>query len=435
MGFAFISYSRQDTKIVDNIVSRLKSDGFEVWLDRENIKGGDLWRKQIVKAIHTTDAFILMLSPNSVASENVRKEVDLAESAKRKLFPFLLAQVDLPEEWLYQLAGIQWIEFYANPQEKYQELVEVLREHQKSLSAMPETRQMEVVMGSKTVKTFGAKEQEELLKLMAEKAETPRANLSLANVAAGSVHAFINMPADAAYTLKTAALNRDKELIKYGIDAVRLDGEEDFVLVNTGNIGPLKLKPRSSFFTGFFLTVIGLGILIAGILTAFPALGSVLQPATLTSTPSPTATRTNTPVPTKTSTPTRTSTPTNTFTPTSTPNIPPSAPEIVSPIDKSTVSCDDRIFLVWKEPYGANGIAKYEVGLDVNIDNQWNHIFVQQVDAKTTRLNISRYVYDNCKRWFGWRVDAMDNTGIWGDWSSASYFSQRIYRLLLLSSV
>ena len=413
MGFVFISYSRQDTKIVDHIVTRLKNDGFEVWLDRENIKGGDQWRKQIVKAIHTTDAFLLMLSPNSTVSDNVRKEVDLAESAKRRLFPFVLAEVDLPEELLYQLSGIQRIEFYVNPEENYLELVEILHAHQQSLAAVPDTRQVEVVMGSKTVKKFGVKEQEELFKLMTQKAETPRTSLSLASVAAGSIHAFIHMPADAAYTLKTTALNRDKELIKYGIDAIRLDGEEDFVSLHTGEIGPLKLKPPSSFFTNFFLTIIGLGILIAGLFTLSPKLGSILSPATFTPTQTPTLVKTSTPIATGTQIPT----PTRTATPTAIPNTPPPAPEGLSPRNEATVSCDDRVFLTWKEPYDPDGIANYEVSLDVDIRGQLKNIFVQQVDGNTTQVDITREVYAHCKNQLAWHVRAMDTAKAWSDWS------------------
>ena len=226
------------------------------------------------------------------------------------------------------------------------------------------------------------------------------------------------MPADAAYNLKTAALNRDKGLIKYGIDAVRLDGEEDFVLVNTGEIGPLKLKPRSSFFTNFFLTIIGLGILIAGIFTLSPKLGSIVSPITLTPTQTPTPAKTSTPIATRTQIPTLT----RTATPTAIPNIPPPAPEGLSPRNKSTVSCDDRIFLTWKEPYDPDGIANYEISLDVDIRGQLKNIFVQQVDGKTTQLDITREVYANCKSQLAWRIRAMDGAKAWGDWSPEYVF-------------
>src|SRR6185369_8629383 len=98
---------------------------------------------------------------------------------------------------------------------------------------------------------FGAVEKERLLTALANIAETTRTKLNLANVSAGSVHAFVDMPTHAAYVLKTAALNGDKRLLKHKIDALRLDGDENYVLVNSGEIGPLDLpKRKPSFFKG-----------------------------------------------------------------------------------------------------------------------------------------------------------------------------------------
>ena len=42
MGHIFISYSRKDIEKTNEIVARLKDSGFEVWIDREGIKGGNL---------------------------------------------------------------------------------------------------------------------------------------------------------------------------------------------------------------------------------------------------------------------------------------------------------------------------------------------------------------------------------------------------------
>ncbi len=82
MGFVFISYSRKDRKKVDSIVSKLQEDDLEVWIDRESIKGGKLWTVEIVEAIDTADSFVLMLSPNATESDNVRKEVHLAQDSR-----------------------------------------------------------------------------------------------------------------------------------------------------------------------------------------------------------------------------------------------------------------------------------------------------------------------------------------------------------------
>src|SRR5688572_5086315 len=124
MNHVFVSYSRKDSETVAKIVARLEGEGLNVWLDREDIRGGELWRETIVKAIDNAYAFALMLSPNSVVSENVRKEVDLAEGANRHFLPVLLAAVEVPAKLRYQLAGIQWIEYYSDPEAKYAELVE-----------------------------------------------------------------------------------------------------------------------------------------------------------------------------------------------------------------------------------------------------------------------------------------------------------------------
>ena len=81
MSHVFISYSRRGSEAVDQIVTRLEAENFTVWIDREDIHGGDLWREAIVEAVDNAYAFVLMLSPASGASDNVRKEVDLAEGA------------------------------------------------------------------------------------------------------------------------------------------------------------------------------------------------------------------------------------------------------------------------------------------------------------------------------------------------------------------
>jgi hypothetical protein len=314
MGFVFVSYSRKDQKVVDFIVSKLKDDGFDVWIDRENIRGGDHWQERIVKAIKTTDAVVLMLSPNSAQSDNVGKEVGLAGTSKRRLFPMLLAPVDVPDNLMYQLSGIQWIEFHLNPENKYSELVEVLRAHQQTVSAMPETRQVEVVLGSKTAKEFGKKEQDELIKRLAPKAKTSRTNLKLVKITDGSAHIFIDMPADAAYSLTTAALNRDRDMISQGINAMRLDGEEDYILLKTGGIGPLNLKPPRSFLPRLLLILIGAGVLLMGLLATALALTPMFNPPTSTPTLSPTLTATFT------VTNTATATSTSTFAPTASPS-------------------------------------------------------------------------------------------------------------------
>src|SRR5215211_5170500 len=406
MGFVFISYSRQDTSTVDQIVSRLKSDGFEVWIDRANIKGGDLWTVAIVEAIDTAESFVLMLSPSSTASDNVRKEVQLAQDAKRKLFPLLIAAVTLPPQFRYQLAGIQLIDYAGDPESKYRELVEVLQVHRETLfkAEVPATRQVEVVMSEGNAEKFGSTEREKLLNTVANIAQTAHTKLNLASLTSGSVHAFIDMPAHAAYVLKTAALNKDKRLLKHGIDALRLNGEENYVLVDSGEIGPLNLPThRPPFYKGFLSSIIGIGIIAAILFAIFPSVKTFFQPATPTNTQTatltqmarPTLTPTFTHIPTFTST--NTSTATETVTPTSTPNRPPPPPVVYidSMQRNSTIPCSALSTLYW-DVSDPDGIINSQVLIDVynSKTRGWDNILKSTVPFN--KLDISDVVAKFC---------------------------------------
>lgn len=165
MRHIFVSYSRIDSEVVEPIVARLEQDGFHVWIDREEIKAGELWHEAIVQAVDNAYAFVLMLSPGSTASDNVRKEVDLAEDASKELVPVLLAPVELPANLRYQLAGIQWIEYYRDSDAKYRELVKALQEHQEKFSSC-QTRKVldeEMIIGNIKISSFGFEKHEELL--------------------------------------------------------------------------------------------------------------------------------------------------------------------------------------------------------------------------------------------------------------------------------
>ena len=349
MSHVFISYSRKDTETVDDIAARLEADKFEVWVDREEIHGGDLWREEIVDAIDNAYAFVLMLSPRAAASDNVRKEVDLAEGAAKKLVPVLLARTKLSSRLRYQLAGVQYIDYYRDPKGKYPELVKVLRSHRPKPSARkkPATREVEIVIRGLNPSQFGPEKQELLLNFIAELTKISRTDVNLTTVRAGSVHLFISMPPSAAYKLKTAALNQDTRLAQAGIDALRLTGDRHFVVLKQGGAAPPKSGSSSG---GLSWWIGGLALVIALLLTAM--IGYVMLPSiipqvfatatptatntftpTFTDTPtaSPTSSFTPSPTETFTPTPTATSTPTPTDTPTLTSPPPPLAPRPVSP--------------------------------------------------------------------------------------------------------
>jgi len=237
MSHIFISYSRRDTETVDRFVSELIQAGFDVWIDREDIKVGNTWRVQIVEAIDTCDAFVLVLSRNSAASDNVRKEIDLAQDSGRKIFVLLLEKIKIPAELRYQLAGLQFADvtefgFDASTQG----LTKALKEYVASAghTEHPARLEVELVIHGVNFASFNQAKQEELLNFVSNLAEVNRSQLEIVNMAVGSVHVFMDSPAPAAFTLKTMALNHDKRFRLKNITELRLKGDKRFIKISAG---------------------------------------------------------------------------------------------------------------------------------------------------------------------------------------------------------
>ncbi len=110
MASIFISYSRRDTRAVDLLAERLQAGGHKVWIDREGIDGGAQWRERIVSAIREADVFLLVLTASSVQSDNVRRELDIAQDCPARLLPVQYGPATIPDGWSYQLAGVQVID-------------------------------------------------------------------------------------------------------------------------------------------------------------------------------------------------------------------------------------------------------------------------------------------------------------------------------------
>lgn len=111
MSSLFISYSRRDHQIVDAIAGQLRMEDYSLWIDRKSILGGQQWRSKIVEAIKASSAVVLIISKSSVSSNDVRKEVDLAETYRKTILPIRIHAIDIPSHLEYQLAGTQIVQY------------------------------------------------------------------------------------------------------------------------------------------------------------------------------------------------------------------------------------------------------------------------------------------------------------------------------------
>jgi tetratricopeptide (TPR) repeat protein len=103
----FICYSREDDEFVLNLATNLKSRGIPVWLDQWDIPNGSDWDLTIDNALYDCAHFLIILSPTSVESKEVRSELRTALDENKHIVPVLRRSCRIPR----QLRLIQYIDF------------------------------------------------------------------------------------------------------------------------------------------------------------------------------------------------------------------------------------------------------------------------------------------------------------------------------------
>src|SRR5204862_7204821 len=106
--------------------------GFNAWVDREGIRGGTSWRREVVTAIESADACVIALSTNSVRSENVQRELVIAQESKKEIIPVEVEITAIPSEIKYQLAGLHRIDMTADFETGMSKLVNALNAMRKA---------------------------------------------------------------------------------------------------------------------------------------------------------------------------------------------------------------------------------------------------------------------------------------------------------------
>ncbi len=94
----FVSYSHSDTRAVQDIQDYLfqHQSNVDVWIDL-NIQGGRVWSEEIKRAIDNCDIFFLILSRDSLASEEVAKEYTQALTSGKKILVYRLDVCEVPD--------------------------------------------------------------------------------------------------------------------------------------------------------------------------------------------------------------------------------------------------------------------------------------------------------------------------------------------------
>ena len=89
MSSIFISYSRMDAKVADEIATILSTFGIEYFRDVKDIEWGDAINSRVRDALQSCVAVLVIISPGSLKSQWVPYEIGHASALKKKILPFL----------------------------------------------------------------------------------------------------------------------------------------------------------------------------------------------------------------------------------------------------------------------------------------------------------------------------------------------------------
>ena len=94
MTTAFISYSRKDTEFVRRLHAVLTQQGLEGWVDWEGIPPAADWLRKVHAAIEGVDAFVFLMSPDSLASAVCAGEAAHAVKHNKRIVPVVVREVN-----------------------------------------------------------------------------------------------------------------------------------------------------------------------------------------------------------------------------------------------------------------------------------------------------------------------------------------------------
>ncbi len=101
----FLSYVQADREFARKLASRLEAEGFDTWDRARDIFPGDNWALRAGEALEAADAVVVVVSPDSVKSEMVQREIQFALGDPKKdgrVFPVVARPtVNLP--WVLKL--------------------------------------------------------------------------------------------------------------------------------------------------------------------------------------------------------------------------------------------------------------------------------------------------------------------------------------------
>lgn len=115
--YVFVSYAHKDTDLVMPVLERLYAMGYRIWFD-DGIAPGSEWPENIARHLNDCTLTMAFVSPNSIASDNCRREVTFALSKRKPFLGVILQETEMSLGMEMQLSAQQCVMKYAYQREE-----------------------------------------------------------------------------------------------------------------------------------------------------------------------------------------------------------------------------------------------------------------------------------------------------------------------------
>ncbi len=124
----FISHSTNDKLIANAICSIFENNGIRCWIAPRDIVPGMEWVESIIDGISASRVMVLILSSSSIASTQVKREIEQAVNQDVIVIPFRIEEVELSKSFKYYLSGTHWLDAMTPPVESHiKDLLETVK--------------------------------------------------------------------------------------------------------------------------------------------------------------------------------------------------------------------------------------------------------------------------------------------------------------------
>ncbi len=121
--FIFVSYSHKDADAVFAELNELHDLGYRIWFD-EGIDPGNEWPEEIANALMRSALFLVFITPNAVASRNVRNEIQLALHLDKSFLAVHICDTQLPAGLQLNIGALQAVLKFRMSHQNYRRKME-----------------------------------------------------------------------------------------------------------------------------------------------------------------------------------------------------------------------------------------------------------------------------------------------------------------------